>query len=88
MHNLESVLENETHKRLWDFEIQTGSPNLGQTIRPSDCLQNYETEIPILIGALGTIPEGLVKWLEDLEIRGQVETIPNNNIIKVRARIL
>ena len=23
MHNLESVLENETHKLLWDFEIQT-----------------------------------------------------------------
>ena len=23
MHNLESVLENETHKHLWDFEIKT-----------------------------------------------------------------
>ena len=23
MHNLESVLENETHKLVWDFEIQT-----------------------------------------------------------------
>ena len=23
MHNLESILENETHKILWDFEIQT-----------------------------------------------------------------
>ena len=23
MHNLESVLENYTHKLLWDFEIQT-----------------------------------------------------------------
>ena len=23
MHNPESVLENETHKILWDFEIQT-----------------------------------------------------------------
>ena len=23
MHNLKSVLENETHKVLWDFEIQT-----------------------------------------------------------------
>ena len=26
--------------------------------------------IPIVIGALGTIPKGLVKGLEDLEIRG------------------
>ena len=24
MHNAESFLENETHKHLWDFEIQTG----------------------------------------------------------------
>ena len=33
------------------------------------------TVIPIIVGALGTIPKGLVKGLEDLEIRGQVETI-------------
>ena len=30
--------------------------------------------ISIVIGALETIPKGLVKWLEDLEIRGRVET--------------
>ena len=29
--------------------------------------------IPIVIGALGTIPKGLVKGLKDLEIRGQVK---------------
>ena len=23
MHNLETVMENETHKIIWDFEIQT-----------------------------------------------------------------
>ena len=34
MHNPESVRENETHKILWDFEIQTDSPNLGQTTGP------------------------------------------------------
>ena len=33
------------------------------------------TVIPVVIGALGTIPKGLVKGLKDLEIRGQVETI-------------
>ena len=32
----------------------------------------------IVIGALGTIPKGLVKRLEDLEMMGQVETIQNN----------
>ena len=31
--------------------------------------------IPIVIGALGTIPKGLVKGQADLGIRGQVETI-------------
>ena len=31
--------------------------------------------IPIVIGALRPIPKELMKSLEDLEIRGQVETI-------------
>ena len=31
------------------------------------------TIIPIVIGALGTVTEGLVQELEDLEITGQVE---------------
>ena len=39
--------------------------------------------IPVVIGALGTTPKGLVKGLEDLEIRGQVETNPNYSIIKI-----
>ena len=39
-------------------------------------LWNMEVmELPIVIYALGTIPNGLVKGLEDLEIRGRVETI-------------
>ena len=33
------------------------------------------TVIPIVIGAFETMPKGLVKGLEDLEIRRQVETI-------------
>ena len=33
------------------------------------------TVIPVVIDALGTIPKGLIKWLEDLEIRGQLEPI-------------
>ena len=33
------------------------------------------TILPIVIGALGTVTKGLVKVLEDLEIRGRVETI-------------
>ena len=39
-------------------------------------LQNKKvTVIPIVISALGTVTEGLLKGLEDLEIRGRVETI-------------
>ena len=33
------------------------------------------TIIPIVIGALGTVTKGLIKRLEDLEIRGRVKTI-------------
>ena len=33
------------------------------------------TMIPIVIGALGTVPEALVQGLENLDIRGRVETI-------------
>ena len=43
--------------------------------------------IPIVIGALGTVTEGLFKGLEDLEIRGRVETIQTTRILR-SARIL
>ena len=33
------------------------------------------TVISIVIGTLGTIPKGLVKGLEELEIKGQAEII-------------
>ena len=33
------------------------------------------TIIPIVIGSLGTVTKGLVKGLEDLKIRRQLETI-------------
>ena len=38
--------------------------------------------IPIVIGALGTIPKGLVKGDEDLEIRGQIETIQTTALLR------
>ena len=33
------------------------------------------TIIPIVIGALGIVPKGLVQGLKDMEIRGRVECI-------------
>ena len=43
--------------------------------------------IPIVIGALGTKPKRLVQGLEDLEIRGQEETI-QTTVLSRSARIL
>ena len=43
--------------------------------------------IPVLIGALGTVPKGLVQGLEDWEIRGQMKTIQTRALLR-SARIL
>ena len=45
------------------------------------------TFILIIIGALGTVSKGLMKGLEDLEIRGRVETIQTTILLRT-ARIL
>ena len=45
------------------------------------------TFIPIVIGALGTVTKGLIKELEDLEIRGRVENIQTIALLRL-ARIL
>ena len=43
--------------------------------------------IPIVIGALGTVTKGLVQGLEDLEMRGRVETIQTTELSR-SSRIL
>ena len=45
------------------------------------------TIIPIVIGAFGTVTNGLLKGLEDLEVGGRVETIQTTALLKM-ARIL
>ena len=45
------------------------------------------TIVPIVIGALGTITNGLLKGLEDLEVGGRVETIQTAALLRT-ARIL
>ena len=40
------------------------------------------TIIPIVVGALGTVTKGLVKGLEDLEIRGRVERIQTKALLR------
>ena len=43
--------------------------------------------IPIVVSAHGTIPKGLLNGQENLEIRGQVETIQTTALLRL-ARIL
>ena len=43
--------------------------------------------IPIVIGALCTVTKSLVKELEDLEMRGNVETLQTTTLLRL-ARIL
>ena len=111
MQNPASVLENDTHKLLWDFDIQTN--HLISARRPDLIIINKKrklaklwtllsrlttiklkesekkdeyldlarelkklwnmkvTIIPIVIGAFGTFPKGLVQAVEDLEVGGQ-----------------
>ena len=38
--------------------------------------------IPTVICALESIPKGLMKGLEDLEIRGQVDTIQTSALLR------
>ena len=45
------------------------------------------TVIPIVIGALRTVSKGLERWLEELEIRVQIDTILTTELLK-SARIL
>ena len=45
------------------------------------------TIIPIVIGAFGTVTKGLIKGLEDLEIKGREETIQITGSLR-SARIL
>ena len=128
MHNPAPVLENDKHKLLWDFNIQTDHLILARRqdliiinkkkkickivnfavpadhriiLKESEKKDKYldlarelkklwnmkVTIVPIVIGALGTITEGLLKGLEDLEIGGWVETIQTTALLRM-ARIL
>ena len=121
-------LENDTHKLLWDFDIQTD--HLISTRRPyliiinnkkrtfkivdftipadhriklKECEKKYKyldlarelkklwnkkvSVVPIVFGAFGTVTEGLLKGLEDLEVGGRVENIQTTALSRT-ARIL
>ena len=45
------------------------------------------TVIPIVIGVLGTIPKGLVRELEEMEIGGRAKTIQTTALLKIGQNI-
>ena len=125
MHNQAPVLENDSHKLLWDFNIQTDHliparrPDLNKRKRickivdfavpAGDRINLKEIEkknkyldlsrelkklwnlkvtiVPIVVGALGTVTNVLLKGLEDLEVGGRVKTIQTTALLRT-ARIL
>ena len=51
--------------------------------RKTNKLWNMKVTItPILIGALGTVTKGLIQGLENLEIKGRVETIQTTVLLR------
>ena len=129
MHKPAPVLENDTHKLIWDIDIQTDhlisarrldiiiinkkkkrickiidfAVPADHRIKLKECekkdkyldlarelkkLWNMKLSlVSIVIGAFGTVTEGLLKGLEDLDIGGHVETIQTTALLKM-ARIL
>ena len=47
----------------------------------------YVTIIPIVIGAFGTVREGLLKGMEDLEFGGRVETIQTTVLLRRASKL-
>ena len=128
IHSASAVLENDTHKLIWDFNMQTDyqiSARLPELIiiskKKKTCkivyfavsadhrvwvkglwkegyvlgpclgfLKKWNMKVtftPIIIGALSTVTEELLKGLGNLEIRGHVGTIQSITLL-IPARIL
>ena len=71
--------------KLKESEKKDKYPNLARELKK---LWNMKGKIiPIVISAFGTVTKGLLKGLEDLEVRGRVETIQTTALLRM-ARIL
>ena len=83
-------MDHQISDRRSDLEIVNKKENLSYRVKlkESEKRGKYEdlareqkiwnmkvTVIAVVVGVLGTIPKGLVKGLENFEIRGKVETI-------------
>ena len=90
MHNPAPVVENDTHKLLWDFDIHTD--HLISSRRPDLIIIYKKREfakfaVPADHNNIGTMTKGLLKGLEDLEIGRRGETIQMTALLRT-ARIL
>ena len=66
------VEENEKHRQI----LRPGQ-------RTEKKLWNMKVKvIPIVVGALGTVPKGLERGLENPDIRGRIDTIQNTALLQ------
>ena len=80
-----NLKENEKKDKYLDFARELKKK---QKQQQQQQLWNMKvTVISMVIGALGIVTEGLIKGLEDLEIRGRVEIIQTTALLR-SARIL
>ena len=67
--------------KLKESEKRNKYLDLARELKKKQKLCNMKmTVILVVAGELGTIPKGLVRGLEDLEIRGQVETFQTTTL--------
>ena len=58
-------------------------------IRELKKLRNMKvTVIPMIVGALGTVPKSLVERVKELEIKERIETIPTTTLLRLARRVL
>ena len=88
------IIIKKTACRIVDFTVRTDyRVKLKECKKRDKCLDLAKelkkllkikvTIIPIVIGAFGTVTKRLVPGLEDLEIKGQLETIQTTAIFKI-----
>ena len=51
-------------------------------------MEHESNDLPVMIGAFGTITKGLLKSLEDLEIGGRAETMQTTALLRILRRVL
>ena len=77
----------DTRVKLKENEKKSKYLDLARKLKKLQNMNVKVTIVVIVIGALGMVTKGLIKGLEDFEIRGRVETIQTTALL-ILARIL